>query len=490
MTGQLDVIEPKHSVANLTAAQQDLLARTADEEQRSVLYRELLRARRLPAPTDLSVAENVLLAGQLREYVFDELNALPTSAMRYATSYGTDSEGGLRGLVAERLTDSLGATVRADDVFGTAGVASALECVALALQEPLRDKPVVVPTQRSARPRVPVPRRSPVLLPAPFWQGFYWSFEQVPKLRCVPVHLEHAGAENFRLTLADIQRAYYRLDRHNRPKLLVLTNPHNPLGVNYDEGLLESVYHWALSETDMHIVSDEIYCHSQLLGALPPFVSALALNATQRAPERVHVVWGFAKDFGLSGFRTGFVISRSPHVRQAMLGTRGTAKSIRSLAWFTPFDSLKQFAITTLLTADGGDFWDTAVESYQADLTDSFRAVAEVLDGYGIRYVRGEDANTAQFVWLDLREFLPADEPPEITPANALLFGDPTLRPTPEERLAEHLLARADVKLLPGTTLSCAWPGYFRLCFTAWEQRTVVAAVDRMCRVLTALGRG
>lgn len=85
-------------------------------------------------------------------------------------------------------------------------------------------------------------------------------------------------------------------------------------------------------------MSDEIYCHSQLDGSTTPFTSAVTLEAYREFADRIHVVWGFAKDFGLSGFRTGFVLSKNPAVHRVMLGSKDPAERTHPLPWFTPFD--------------------------------------------------------------------------------------------------------------------------------------------------------
>jgi aspartate/methionine/tyrosine aminotransferase len=446
MTSQLEDV-----FTALSLEDRALLALAPDEEQRSILFRELLADRAVPPLVDLSVAENVLLYQELRAAVFAALSPLPEQGIRYVTAYGSAT---LRRLMADRLGRSLGVSVPVGDLYAVSGVSAALECLALGLQ----------------RQHKPVPAGSQVLLPAPFWQGFYWCLGQQAGLNCVPVTL--ADKKDFRLTLADLQNAYH--NSQPKPMLLVLTNPHNPLGVNYDQPLLESIYTWALTDTNMHVISDEMYRHSQLPDSTTKFVSALALKATTKAPDRVHVVWGFAKDFGLSGFRTGFLISRSPGVREVMTGDAVQRRT--SQAWFSPYDSLKHFYTTQVLTAEDGKFWDRLMALYQTRLTTQFTAVAAVLNAHQIKYVHPAGANSAQFFWLDLRDFLTKPSGPE--PGHAL-FGDGRTS-SPENALAHDILVHSGVKLLTGRTLSCPVPGYYRLCFTAVNQQTAVAATTKM----------
>ncbi|MGP4014293.1 aminotransferase class I/II-fold pyridoxal phosphate-dependent enzyme [Saccharopolyspora sp. 5N708] len=467
------------SDARQTAATIDPLAlggvdRFPDAEQQLVLHRDVAAHDGLPPQIHLGVAENVMLYPLLKLHVFAKLAELPVQSLKYVTAYGSPE---LREKMAARLEKSLipdqhlsnAATgVHRDDVFATAGVSSALECIALALRQ-------------SGELRA----GDTVLLPAPYWQGFKWSFEQRPELRCVPAHVGVADdpdpVKRFELSLANLQMAYDMAEP--KPRLLVLTNPNNPLGVNYRAHLLEEIYTWALGE-GMHIISDEIYRHSQLDGADPKFVSALALAATRREGnrERVHVVWGLGKDFGLSGFRTGFIISRSPEVRAAMEGS--TEPDAASLSWFSPFDSLKHRVVLTLLDGevDGAAFWDVAMREYHRRLGDSFTAVKRTLRDWDVDCVHPDNGNAAQFLWLDLTRWV--DLVPEHHSSGMHLFPGAGHS---EAALANYLAATANVTLLPGQTLSSRDRGYFRLCFTACEKNTAVKAANRIGEALHRL---
>lgn len=458
----------------------ELLARTVDPERRLAVEQKLF-----PDLLNLGTAENILLYPKLNEKVFSRLPGIAEHDLRYPVPiYGTDR---MRKDIAELLRPRFAADLDPGDVFGTSGVSAALESLAFALKKTgiLED-------------------RDRVLLPAPFWQGFKWCFEQRPGLVCVPAPLAAKGLENFELTLEDLQQAYYA--GPVRPKLLVLTNPNNPLGVNYSKELLESVYGWALTQTDLHVISDEMYAHSQIESSELPFVSAFALDAyrdIQDARERVHVVWGFAKDFGLSGFKAGAVLTRSSRIKEVLGGKAGEPYS-----WFSPFDSLKHYVIGNLLeTQDSGrSFAQELMEEYRGILTDAFQSAKNALDANNIPYVHREGGNPAQFFWLDLRRYLNTNAPeipydrgphfPHSGNGNGNSNGE-TAKPgdlllpvlfseisSAESELFERIKRFAHVQLLPGQTLSAPEPGYFRLCFTAFDKETVREAIDRIGQVL------
>ncbi|MGK4585634.1 pyridoxal phosphate-dependent aminotransferase [Kitasatospora sp. HPMI-4] len=458
-----------------------VLAGTHDLEQALAFYHRFAA----PDVDNLSVAENCLVyEDSLQMQVFKNIKLIDEKYINYLPAYGEDD---LRQWSADLLGHAFGTTVKKEHVYGTAGVASALECLAFGLKgEGTADDPP------------PLRDGDAVLLPAPYWQGFNWSFEQRPKLTCVPVNLPTSGNERFKLTLKLIQDTYgeYQKKKGKAPRLLVLTNPQNPLGVNYPKELLEEIYTWVMEKTEMHIISDEIYCFSQISGSKPAFVSALKLDAYRKHPNRVHVVWGFAKDFGLSGFRTGFLVSGYDPVRRVMEGSKDDAEKRASLSWFSPFDSLKQYVIEAILTAKAdGDksepYTTYAMKRYGGLLTKSFQHVKDRLDANKIKYVHDDGGNAAQFFWLDLTDYLKpkhhdtngagsasADLPLQALNTRAL---DPR-----EDALFHYLVEKAQVTLLPGGVMSCPTPGFFRLCYTALPAEKVGEAVDRVAKALNS----
>jgi aspartate/methionine/tyrosine aminotransferase len=473
-----DSVSTGHSPSISTQEAAALLARLPDLEQALAFYHRHLAP---DTAIDLSVAENVLVYDDsMQKMVFANTNLLPEKYIHYFSPYGAPE---LRQQVADLLTEAFGTLVPVQNVFGTAGVASALECLAFALKD----------SEPGGPP--PLVDDDAVLIPAPYWQGFNWSFEQRPRLTCVPVNLPTEGPHAFKLTLDLIRNQYeqHKKQKGKAPRLLVLTNPHNPLGVNYSKKLLEDIYAWALGDPNLHIISDEIYCHSQLTSSTTPFTSAVALNAYAKHPSRIHVVWGFAKDFGLSGFRTGFVVSQNTVVQRAMLGSKDPGSEKRHpMSWFTPFDSLKHYVVGAVLSArvngPGSELYTTyAMRTYRDLLSASFGKVKDRLRHNGIKYVHQDSDNAAQFFWLDLRDYLNLCVPPahgDATPFPLTVAGlDPR-----EQCLFDYLRqAPTEVSLLPGGVMHSPDPGFFRLCYTARQPAEVCEAIDKVGKALALL---
>ena len=181
------------------------------------------------------MAENVLIFDQFQE-VFTNSTKFDVGDTKYPPFFYGDEE--VRKWTAELLSKVFDYKLDINHLSGVSGASAALECIAFALFSP----------------------GDSLLIPTPYWQGFKWCFEQRPKMTIIPVNL--LPNDEFKLTVDAVKKAY---DNANpKPKALVLTNPHNPLGVNYDKKLLEDLYSWVLTDTEMHIISDELYCHSQI----------------------------------------------------------------------------------------------------------------------------------------------------------------------------------------------------------------------------------
>jgi aspartate/methionine/tyrosine aminotransferase len=391
-----------------------------------------------PEKTNLAVAENVLIFDRIQAIIGRD--PIEEKDTKYITSYGTDD---FREKVARFLGETFGVPLERDDVSCVAGVSAALECLAFILSPP----------------------GATAILPTPCWQGFDWSFAQRPGWHVKPINLY--SDQRYELTLEKVREACETEERG----ALVLTNPNNPLGLNYNRDLLESIYDYVLKKTHLHIISDEIYCHSQVAGIRDEFTSAFALNAYKIDPDRVHVVWGFAKDFGLSGFKAGVILSRSQEVCDAL---RDQVNQ-KSMAWFTPFDALKHKMLGKAMNGDVR----ALMKVYQQRLTAAFTAVKGSLDcAPAIAHI--QLGNPAQFFWLDLRKCLKA-VPKDL---GDFLFED--IDPS-EEALRSYIANDAGVFLLPGQTMHSAEPGFFRLCYTAVQTGEVINAVGRVKRSLAKL---
>ena len=405
---------------------------------------------------ELAVAENVLLFEELKTLI-ENMPRLDDHDLEYTPSYGTDA---LRRSSVGMLNHSLplGEPALTDEqVSGFSSTRSVLAWI--------------------LRPLVAGQSRPTFLVPTPCWQGFPWILEDF-----LGGHIERVethSRDDFRLTLDLVKRRYERSYRENgyEPTALVLTNPGNPVGRNQPPELLEEILDWVLTKTEMHLVSDEIYAHAQTRDPKYSFVSALYLSRNR--PEswgRVHVAWGFAKDFGLSGFRIGLYLCRDTERQDAVRGT----------AQWSPFDSHNSVTLADVMEKDGARGC-SLMKTFQDRLNEQFDGVRDTLIDQAIPFV---PSDASVFFWLDLRRWLgkaPTDEALGRSLVHSVLLTMGRVDPR-EQALRTYLAAKARVDLAPGTQFLFAEPGFFRLCYTAATKKEVMDGIVRIGAALRALG--
>lgn len=405
---------------------------------------------------ELAVAENVLLFEDLKTLI-ESLPRLDDDDLEYASSYGTEA---LRRSSVNMLNESLDLGEPAVTEQQVSGFSSTRSSLAWAL-----------------RPLVTGRANPTFLVPTPCWQGFTWILEDFLEGRIERV--ETNSRDDFDLTLELIQRRYERSirERGYEPSALVLTNPGNPVGRNLAPELLRQIFDWVLLETKMHLVSDEIYAHAQTRDPSHPFVSALFL--TREQPElwgRVHVAWGFAKDFGLSGFRIGLYLCRDKERQDA----------VRATAQWSPFDSYNSATLAHVMKGDGSR-GTSLMKSFQKRLNEQFEDARDSLADQGIPFVR---TDASVFFWLDLRRWLdlvPTDPALGQSLTHPVLLTMGRIDPR-EEALRKYLVEKARVDVAPGTQFLFSEPGFFRLCYTAAGKKQVTDGIERMGAALGELG--
>lgn len=316
----------------------------------------------------------------------------------------------LRTAVAEFLGRIHRASVDPEDLVMVAGASAALDILAYALCEP--GDGIVVPT--------------------PYYNGLEVDFGGRAGARIIPAGL--SSGDGFALRVDALEAAVRDARRDGvRVRAVALISPNNPTGRVYPMELLTEVAAFA-GRHGLALVVDEIYACSVF--GKHDFHSALTLPADILPPDQIHTVWGFAKDFGLSGLKVGVLHTRHQGVRAAA----------RELAYLAPVSTDTQVLLRDLLVdpplADG------FVAENRQRLSGSYLTASALLRSEGVPRLA---ADAGLFVWIDLRQWLP----------------EPTFE-------AEHALWRiifdqGRVNISPGRVFQCAEPGWFRLCHTVGE---------------------
>jgi len=132
-----------------------------------------------------------------------------------------------------------------------------------------------------------------VILPTPAWLGY------LPQIRFLKknYHMLPARA-NGKISPNDLRKLSLRL--HDRQKILILNNPHNPTGIVYDRLDLEEIAD-VCREQGITVISDEIYAQTT-------FDFSKFQSMGKIYPEGTFVTNGLSKSHAAGGYRLGYVI--------------------------------------------------------------------------------------------------------------------------------------------------------------------------------------
>ncbi len=330
---------------------------------------------------------------------------------RYAPLYGAAAT---REAIAGYLNRYGGPSVDPDDIIVVSGASAALDIISYILCDP----------------------GDAIVVPAPYYGGFDPDLTGRTEARIVPAPLAYP----FWVTGDAVEAAVTQARRDGLTvRAIVLSSPHNPVGHVYPPDTLREVVEVA-ERHDLHLVADEIYAGS-VFGSRP-FTSFRTVTDS----PRLHLVWGMAKDFGVSGFKVGVLHTRDPQVRAAA----------RILAGFAPVSTDTQVIARRMLANA-----DAFLTESQRRLGVAYAHITELLTAHGIPFVPAEGAFA---VWVDLRGWLSA----------------PTFEA--EMELWEQVY-RAKVSISPGRTFHSPEPGWFRICFPS-DPVVVTEGITRLGRVL------
>ena len=357
---------------------------------------------------DLGTAENHLLF-DLLEPKLTASRVITAEDVHYQDSAGSPS---FRAALAPFLSRLWRAEVDPADLVVLAGTGVALETLAFALCEP----------------------GDGIVVPAPYFSGMD-ALAGRPRARIIPAPLD--PATGFALTAEAVEQAILQ---NQNVRAVALLSPNNPLGHLYDESTLRAVAEVTAAH-GLHLIADEIYAGSVHTGE---FVS----TARVAPSDRLHVTWGFSKDFGLSGYRVGVLHTRNRQVREAVLQQSRLANP----------SSDTQALLRDLLL-------DTAwTQHFQAEARTRLRAAYDqttsALEAAGIPYL---PAPAGLFLYLNLSAHAPTFEA--------------------EAALIQRLRTDAQVNLAAGAGFHTAAPGYYRLCL-ATDAAAVGQAIERLATLL------
>ncbi len=369
----------------------------------------------------LCIAQNLLM-WDLLEPQINRIRDVAPSSVAYDAMIGSEA---LRTQISTFGSEHVwGRTVDADHVVTLSGAGSILESLFYVIAGPGEG----------------------VLIPTPSYAGFWFDLETRDDLKVIPVHTR--SVDGFRLTPDLLEEAFEQSDVPIAA--LMLTNPDNPTGRIIPSDDLRQAVEWARGH-GIHIVVNGIYTLSVHSDAKFVPVSSIVDDLG----EDIHEVWGFSKDFAMSGLRVGVLTSQSQDVLSAL----------GEIAYWSCVSGDTQHLLVNMLSDE--EWLTNYIETMRHRLGASYRCATSALEAAGIPYMSGD---AGLFILADLRPFM--DE----------------VSWESEDGLWRRILEETNVNLTPGSACHVGEPGFMRICFATETPEMVTSAIARVSSLLNDQG--
>ncbi|ELU15743.1 hypothetical protein CAPTEDRAFT_201163 [Capitella teleta] len=237
------------------------------------------------------------------------------------------------------------------------------------------------------------------------------------------------------------------IDLGHKVKAIIVINPGNPTGMIHTRLELLTASKFA-QRHDIHIIYDEIYALS-VFGDDAEFISALSMPELL-TNDKSHFMWGFSKDFGISGIRCGMVYTNSAEY----------LKGANKLSYFGGVPSVIQDALARMIS-DKAWLDDVYFPTNLQRLRENHDVMEKGLTSLGIIC---HPVKAGFFIYANFSKYMK-----EQTTAEELkLFNE---------------FKAAKVYLIPGTGLKSKEVGWFRVTFTN-KQEAVARGDFTQIRIL------
>lgn len=139
-----------------------------------------------------------------------------------------------------------------------------------------------------------------VIMPSPYY------FNSVMAVNLASAEIKEVPVDsNFQPQVEEIETA---IDEKTRAIFLI--SPNNPTGAVYDREKIDAIIDLCLQH-DILLISDETYSSMVFEGA-----EHYSPRARQEAENNVVTIGSFSKDFGMSGWRVGYVIGSQEFIKE------------------------------------------------------------------------------------------------------------------------------------------------------------------------------
>ncbi|OMJ22248.1 1-aminocyclopropane-1-carboxylate synthase CMW33 [Smittium culicis] len=337
-----------------------------------------------------------------------------------------------------------------------------------------------------------------ILIPSPCYSSFNLDFSLESK----------ANVQLVKIPLVEFHDpghiSYYKsvynelLEKGIKTKLIVITNPNNPLGICYSRPVLEAILQFA-NENSIFVLFDEIYALSVYrnqsyykvnesnstesdkqssspiiseLDKFVPFESILSWNNLDNFidPKLLIVAHGLSKDFCLNGFRVGWFVSP---------WNKSLNNAISILSEFSYIAGIAD-SIATRLLGDF-DFIESFIVTVQKNLLVSFEKTTSYLNKKKVPFVPGM---AGPFLWINIREQLFIWKNKNLKNGEKPLESLSELTFEDEISMWKDILENGRIYVTSGASYHSEEPGWIRLIFAIpWE--TLELGLDRLFDFIT-----
>ncbi len=271
-----------------------------------------------------------------------------------------------------------------------------------------------------------------VIIPAPYWVSYP---DMVLLAGGIPIIVEAGQENNFKLTPEKLEAAI-----SDKTRLFVLNSPSNPTGVLYSKEELAALGEVLLKHPDIIVATDDMY--ELILFGNREFSNIL--NATPELYDRCVVLNGVSKAYAMTGWRIGYAAGPAELIKGM--------KKIQGQSTSNP-TSISQYAAVEALNGD------------QECIKPMIKAFKERHDFVvkSLNEIDGVDCLESDGTFYSF---------PNVEGLIARVEGV-----TNDTELAEHLLDKTGVALVPGSAFGL--PGHIRLSF-ATSMENLEKAVERI----------
>ena len=280
-----------------------------------------------------------------------------------------------------------------------------------------------------------------VVIPAPYWVS-YADIAMVAE--AVPVIIDCGIEQGFKLLPAQLEAAITP-----KTKLVMFNSPSNPTGAVYNLAELQALGEVLLKHPHVLVATDDMYEHVNLTG--DKFYNIL--NAAPALKDRCIVLNGVSKAYSMTGWRIGYAAGPA-YIIKAMeiLQSQSTSNAT----------SISQHAAVAALSGSQDCIKPmvTAFKERHKYVVDRFN----VMPGLSCLMAGG-----AFYAFPDARD------------AIAALYKSGKISAATDMALAEYLLEKFDVAVVPGSAFGAE--GYFRISF-ATSMDNLKEALNRIEKAL------